>query len=198
MVKKKVDARIRTLLENGVKTGHRSLFLIVGDHGRDQVVNLHYMLSKAAVKTRPSVLWCYKKELGFTSHRQKRMRKIKVSLAPHSHGPSSGREGRLALVLLHPLASHTRNSTQPTLTYEYIPSFDKRADHPRLQIGVGITGKRTTWGVSQLVMLAFHGPSPVAGRTIVVDHINHDTRCNHVHNLRYLTHSHNLINATKL
>lgn len=81
MVKKKVDARIRTLLENGVKTGHRSLFLIVGDHGRDQVVNLHYMLSKAAVKTRPSVLWCYKKELGFTSHRQKRMRKIKREIA---------------------------------------------------------------------------------------------------------------------
>lgn len=28
-----------------------------------QVVNLHYMLSKAVVKARPSVLWCYKKEL---------------------------------------------------------------------------------------------------------------------------------------
>src|SRR4051812_36875264 len=30
MVKKKVDARIRTLLENGVKTKHRTLILIVG------------------------------------------------------------------------------------------------------------------------------------------------------------------------
>ena len=28
-----------------------------------QVVNLHYMLSKTTVKARPSVLWCYKKEL---------------------------------------------------------------------------------------------------------------------------------------
>lgn len=28
-----------------------------------QVVNLHYMLSKAVVKARPSVLWCYKKDL---------------------------------------------------------------------------------------------------------------------------------------
>ena len=28
-----------------------------------QVVNLHYMLTKTAVKARPSVLWCYKKEL---------------------------------------------------------------------------------------------------------------------------------------
>ena len=31
-----------------------------------QVVILHHILSKATVKTRPSVLWCYKKELGFS------------------------------------------------------------------------------------------------------------------------------------
>lgn len=34
---KKVDNRIRTLVENGVSLGHRSLFVVVGDHGRDQV-----------------------------------------------------------------------------------------------------------------------------------------------------------------
>uniref|UniRef100_A0A8C5W9M5 RNA cytidine acetyltransferase n=1 Tax=Leptobrachium leishanense TaxID=445787 RepID=A0A8C5W9M5_9ANUR len=34
------------------------------------------MLSKAAVRARPSVLWCYKKELGFSSHRKKQMRKL--------------------------------------------------------------------------------------------------------------------------
>ena len=72
-----VDSRVRTLIENCVKTRHRSLFVIVGDAAREQVVNLHYMLSKAIVRTRPSVLWCYKKELGFTSHRKKRMRQIK-------------------------------------------------------------------------------------------------------------------------
>ncbi|KAJ0392222.1 hypothetical protein P43SY_011549 [Pythium insidiosum] len=77
MVKKKVDARVRTLLENCIKENHRSFFVIVGDHGKDQVVNLHYMLSKAAVKARPNVLWCYKKELGFSTHKQKRMRQIK-------------------------------------------------------------------------------------------------------------------------
>jgi hypothetical protein len=32
-----VDARIRTLVENGVKTRQRSMFVIVGDKGRDQV-----------------------------------------------------------------------------------------------------------------------------------------------------------------
>ncbi|KAG5186846.1 GNAT acetyltransferase 2-domain-containing protein [Tribonema minus] len=77
MVRKKVDSRVRALIENGVKTNTRSFFLLVGDHGKDQVVNLHYILSKARVATRPSVLWCYKKELGFSTHRQKRMRQLK-------------------------------------------------------------------------------------------------------------------------
>ena len=47
--KKKVDSRVRTLIENGVKSQHRSLFVIVGDHGKDQVVNLHYVLSKNTI-----------------------------------------------------------------------------------------------------------------------------------------------------
>ena len=33
-----------------------------------QVVILHHMLSKATVKARPTVLWCYKKELGFSRY----------------------------------------------------------------------------------------------------------------------------------
>ena len=66
-VKKKVDNRVRVLLENGIKQNQRSLFVIVGDRGKDQVVNLHYMLSKLQVKARPSVLWCYNKELGFST-----------------------------------------------------------------------------------------------------------------------------------
>lgn len=37
MVRKKIDNRIRLLIENGVKLHHRSLFVIVGDKGRDQV-----------------------------------------------------------------------------------------------------------------------------------------------------------------
>jgi N-acetyltransferase 10 len=81
MVKKKVDSRIRVLIENGLALHHRSLFFLIGDHARNQVVNLHYILSKASVSTKPSVLWAYKKELGFTSHRQKRMRKLKKDIA---------------------------------------------------------------------------------------------------------------------
>lgn len=37
MVRKKIDNRIRVLIENGVKLGHRTFFVIVGDKGRDQV-----------------------------------------------------------------------------------------------------------------------------------------------------------------
>lgn len=62
-MRKKIDSRIRTMVENCVKTRQRGLIVLIGDKGRDQVVNLHYMMSKASVKARPSVLWCYKKEL---------------------------------------------------------------------------------------------------------------------------------------
>ncbi len=64
----KLDSRIRTLIENGVKERHRTMLVIVGDKGKDQVVTLHYVLSKCCVKARPSVLWCYKKDLGFTTY----------------------------------------------------------------------------------------------------------------------------------
>ena len=37
MVRKKIDNRLRVLIENGVQTGHRSMFVIVGDKARDQV-----------------------------------------------------------------------------------------------------------------------------------------------------------------
>lgn len=67
MVHKKLDNRIRILIENQVKNRHRSLFVVVGKKGREQVVVLHQMLSKAQVKARPTVLWCYKKELGFST-----------------------------------------------------------------------------------------------------------------------------------
>jgi N-acetyltransferase 10 len=36
-MKKKVDRRIKILIENGIKTRQRSIFLIVGDRGKDQV-----------------------------------------------------------------------------------------------------------------------------------------------------------------
>ncbi|KAL7420494.1 N-acetyltransferase 10 [Cryptotrichosporon argae] len=76
-MRKQLDPRIPALINNGVKANHRSLFVMVGDRGRDQIVNLHFLLSQARVSSRPNVLWCYKKELGFTTHRKKREAKIK-------------------------------------------------------------------------------------------------------------------------
>lgn len=37
MVKKKIDNRIRVMIENGVKMKHRTMFVVVGDKARDQV-----------------------------------------------------------------------------------------------------------------------------------------------------------------
>eukprot|EP00891_Asterochloris_glomerata_P009605 jgi/Astpho2/9605/Aster-03877 len=85
-MRKKVDNRIRTLVENCVKLRQRSLFVIVGDKGRDQVVNLHYMLSKTVVKARPSVLWCYKKDLHFSRSKKMMQRGL---LDPEQEDPFS-------------------------------------------------------------------------------------------------------------
>ncbi|QRV74159.1 GNAT family acetyltransferase [Ceratobasidium sp. AG-Ba] len=76
-MRKQLDNRIPILINNNVKKNHRSFIVLVGDKGRDQIVNLHFLLSQARVSARPSVLWCYKKDLGFTSHRKKREAKIK-------------------------------------------------------------------------------------------------------------------------
>lgn len=38
-MRKRIDERIRTLIENGVKTRHRSMFVIIGDKSLDQVTN---------------------------------------------------------------------------------------------------------------------------------------------------------------
>lgn len=46
----------------------------------EQVVNLHYILSKARVASRPSVLWCYKKEV-------RSCRAMMYSLPPSSDIP---------------------------------------------------------------------------------------------------------------
>jgi tRNA(Met) C34 N-acetyltransferase TmcA len=84
MVKKRVDARVRTLIENGVRLQHRSLFVLVGDKGKDQVVTLHYMLNKAQARGRPSVLWCYKKELGFSRYGVRTLRSLRPGPRPRA------------------------------------------------------------------------------------------------------------------
>lgn len=67
-MRKQLDPRIPILINNNVKKNHRSFIVLVGDKGRDQIVNLHFLLSQARISARPSVLWCYKKDLGFTTY----------------------------------------------------------------------------------------------------------------------------------
>lgn len=42
-VRKKIDNRIRVQIENGVALHHRSMFVVVGDRGRDQVSWSHLL-----------------------------------------------------------------------------------------------------------------------------------------------------------
>ncbi|KAK6590145.1 hypothetical protein RS030_172589 [Cryptosporidium xiaoi] len=72
-MKKLVDGRLKLLLEESAKKRVRCMFLIVGDNSRYQISNMYYVLSRIHSK-KPSVLWCYKKELGFSSHRKVRQK----------------------------------------------------------------------------------------------------------------------------
>ena len=83
-IRKKVSPQIKDLAERNVASKQRSMYVIVGDNARDQVVNLHYMLSKLSGK-KPNVLWCYKKELGFSSHQKKRSQEVKKGLKTGLH-----------------------------------------------------------------------------------------------------------------
>lgn len=81
MGKKAIDPRIPALIRNGVQEKKRSFFIIVGDNAKNQLPNLHYLMSNADLRMNKSVLWAYKnKLLGFTSHRRKREAKIKKEI----------------------------------------------------------------------------------------------------------------------
>jgi N-acetyltransferase 10 len=74
-MKKKIDSRIQTLIDNGVKSHQRSMLVLVGDRSRYQIVNLHFMLTKNSPNNvKPKVLWCYKNDLEFSSHQKKRIK----------------------------------------------------------------------------------------------------------------------------
>ncbi|KAK1510237.1 hypothetical protein CABS01_07909 [Colletotrichum abscissum] len=80
MSRKAVDQRIPSLISNGYQEKKRSFFVVVGDHSKDVIVNLHYLMARN-IKQNKSVLWAYKtKLLGFTSHRKKRENKIKKEI----------------------------------------------------------------------------------------------------------------------
>ncbi|KAL9935741.1 hypothetical protein V8E36_005318 [Tilletia maclaganii] len=77
MPRRKLDDRIPALIQRAVVNNHRSLFVLVGDRANDSIPLLHYLLTQSRVAARPNVLWCYKSELGFTTHAKRRAAKIK-------------------------------------------------------------------------------------------------------------------------
>ncbi|OQO00480.1 RNA cytidine acetyltransferase [Cryoendolithus antarcticus] len=81
MVKKAIDARIPALIRSGMQEKKRTFFVVVGDRQKDVIVNLYHILLNLDIKLNKSVLWAYKnKLLGFSSHRQKREKKIKKEI----------------------------------------------------------------------------------------------------------------------
>ncbi|PFH37489.1 ATPase (DUF699) protein [Besnoitia besnoiti] len=87
-MRKRVDPRVRTLVENCIQLGHRSFFVLIGDRGSEQVINLHYLLHRYFPAQKPSVLWCYKKDLGFSSHRRKRAKQVKKKIQRGLYDPN--------------------------------------------------------------------------------------------------------------
>ncbi|ANQ07037.1 ATPase [Plasmodium coatneyi] len=78
-MKKKVDGRIKTLVENNVALGQRSMFLVIGDQGKNVVVNFYFLLNRLASRTH-NILWCYKKKLDFSTSKKKRFREMKKKI----------------------------------------------------------------------------------------------------------------------
>lgn len=79
-MRKKVDARIQRVIENAHKANHRGLFFIVGDRGRDVVVNIYNLLGKFGGRQTKKILWCYNKELGFSAQKKKKMKEINAMI----------------------------------------------------------------------------------------------------------------------
>lgn len=70
----KLDNRIQVMLHSGVDENHRTLLVIVGDRGQDQVPTLYQIQSAVTKRGLLKVLWCYKKELSFSTHRKRNLK----------------------------------------------------------------------------------------------------------------------------
>lgn len=79
---------MRSLLAHCVSQNQRAFFVIIGDRGREQLVNLNFMLTKLSPQKRGPVLWCYKKELGFKTHNKSRKRELKKRINSGQYDPN--------------------------------------------------------------------------------------------------------------
>lgn len=70
----KLDSRIGWLIQNAYVCKHRCMFVVVGDKAKEQIPNLFHVMMKIGCRASTNVLWAYKKELGFSSQKRKRMK----------------------------------------------------------------------------------------------------------------------------
>lgn len=74
--KRKVDDRIKFLVEEAARLKHRGIVLLVGDRAKDQIVNLHHLVSRANHSSKVSMLWCMKQDVDFGSTGKKRQERV--------------------------------------------------------------------------------------------------------------------------
>ena len=80
-MRKKVDIRIQRIIENAQKKNERGVFVIIGDRARDVVVNINFLIGKmGGLRKSKKILWCYNKELGFSSQKKKKMKELTASM----------------------------------------------------------------------------------------------------------------------
>lgn len=81
-MRKKIHELVRELFERGRRRHHRSIIVIIGDRAKDQVINLYNLWLAIRDKdagpnrAKPKLMWCYKQELGFSSHQHKRRKEL--------------------------------------------------------------------------------------------------------------------------
>lgn len=75
-IKRRVDDRIKLLIDNAASQKHRAVVLLVGDRAKDQIVHLHHMVSRANHSSKVNMLWCMKQDVDFGSTGKKRQEKV--------------------------------------------------------------------------------------------------------------------------
>ncbi|KAM3172653.1 hypothetical protein ACTXT7_014091, partial [Hymenolepis weldensis] len=70
----KLDSRIQLMLQNGVSQNYRTVLVVVGNKGQDQVPILYQLQTQIQRRGILKILWCYKKELSFSTHRKRNLK----------------------------------------------------------------------------------------------------------------------------
>ncbi|VDL64217.1 unnamed protein product [Hymenolepis diminuta] len=70
----KLDSRIQLMLQNGVNQNYRTVLVVVGNKGQDQVPILYQLQTQIQRRGILKILWCYKKELSFSTHRKRNLK----------------------------------------------------------------------------------------------------------------------------